>query len=81
MAKAILKAHARLAIAKTCSVLRCIVSKRVPVPALVHLSVASHPIAMTVERRVICMAHDVLAQGVKAMQGMMRRKRRVLFAL
>jgi hypothetical protein len=48
---------------------------------LVHLSVASHPIAMTIERSVIRVAHNVLAEGVKAMQGMMQGERRKLFAL
>jgi hypothetical protein len=48
---------------------------------LVHLSITSHPIAMTIERSVIRMAHNVLAKSVKAMQGMMRGEGRELLAL
>jgi hypothetical protein len=81
MTKPILKAHNRLAIAKTCRILCCIIPKRGPVPTLVHLSVASHPIAMTIERSVVRVAYNVLAEGVKAMQGMMRGERRKLLAL
>jgi hypothetical protein len=36
---------------------------------------------MTIERSVVRVAYNVLAEGVKAMQGMMRGERRKLLAL
>jgi hypothetical protein len=46
-----------------------------------HLSITSHPVAMTVERSVVRMAHNVLAEGIEAMQGVMRGKGRKFLAL
>lgn len=53
--------HARLMIPITRSVLSRIVSQLVPVSTLVQLPVASHPIAFSVKRGIVRMAHDVLA--------------------
>jgi hypothetical protein len=69
-AKVVLKAHAWFPVAETSRVPRGIIPEGVPVLTLMQLSITSHTVAVAVQRSAVRVAHDVLAQGVEAVKGM-----------